>query len=82
MVVGGKVISRELRERDRYILVRKLCLWTGGIQPARMNIRDNEIPSSTLSLTIYMCGPYGANYDGEEMMMYSVYYRGSVRECI
>ena len=79
-VVDGKVISRELREGDWFILFRKTFLYTGGIKPDRVNILDNLIPSSTLSLPIYMCGPYGYNYDGCERMMNPLYSRELVRD--
>ena len=78
--MDGKVISRELCEGDWCILVNKTCIWEGFIQPYSVMILDDEIPSSTLSFPIYMCGPYGANYDDDEMTMYPVYSSESVRE--
>ena len=53
----------------------------GGMQTASSKILDEGITSSKLSLTIYMCGPYGANYDGDKITLYSVYSRELVREC-
>ena len=53
----------------------------GGIKSSRVNILDYGIPSCTLSPPIYMCGPYGADYGGDEMTLYPVYSRELVREC-
>ena len=53
----------------------------GGIKSSRVNILDYGIPSCTLSPPIYMCGPYGANYDSEKIMLYPVYSREAVMEC-
>ena len=47
----------------------------GSIKMARVDRLDDGIPRSTLSLPIYICGPYGANYDNNKMMMYPVYSR-------
>ena len=73
--MDGKFIIIELCKGNWCILVSQPCLWTGGIHTSRLNILDDGIPSSTLSLPIYMCGPYGSNYVGDEMILYSVYSR-------
>ena len=80
LIVGGKVISRELHGGYWLILARNPCLWTGGIHPARVSILYNGIPSSTLSLPIHICGPFGAYSNCDEMTIYSLYSRESVRE--
>ena len=51
----------------------------GSIKMARVDRLDDGIPSSTLSLPINMCGPYGANNYGDEMTLYPVYSRKLVR---
>ena len=81
LVVDVKVISREINEEYLCLLFRHPFLCTGGIKPDRVKILDNVIPSSTLSLPIYMCGTYGSNYDGYERLMYPLYSRELVREC-
>ena len=77
--VDGKVISRDILEGYWYILARQPCLCKRGIQPARVNILDGEITSSTPSLPLYMSVPYGADYDGDEMLLYPVYYSELVK---
>ena len=79
--VDDKVVSRYLHEEYWFKLFRQSFLYTGVIKPARVKILDNVIPSSTLSLPIYMCGPYGSNYDGYERLLYKLYSRELVREC-
>ena len=81
MVVDGKFIIIELFKGNWCLLVSQPCLWTGGIHTSRLNILDDGIPSSTLSLPIYMCGPYGSNYGGYERLMYPFYSRELVRDC-
>ena len=81
LVVDGKYISRNIHQGDWCILVCQTCLCTGDIHPAGVKTLDDGITSITLSLKMYLCGPHGADYDGDKMTLYSVYSRELVREC-
>ena len=72
-------------------VVRQPCLWTGSIQPVRLlqtseefdntDHKDNWDVNASLRLPISMCGPYAADFDGDEMTFYPVVTSNAEMEC-
>lgn len=87
---GGVVSRRNLRDGDYCVLVRYPCLWPGGAQivkvaitgPDRIYLGDGEWDTnSTIKLPPGMCGPYAADYDGDEVSLFPITSHEAVNEC-
>ena len=74
VIVDGNVISRTLQHSTWCILIRQPYLHSSGAQPVRVHIiHEHGHITSTLMLPIYMCEPYGADYNKDEMTPYPIY---------
>jgi RNA polymerase Rpb1, domain 2 len=70
--------------------VRQPCLWSGGIQPVTIRVTDPIYASYdghkwdvnwTIRVPPGMCGPYGADFDGDEMSLFPVKSSKATLEC-
>lgn len=80
--------ARCMRNGDRAILVRQPCMWIGGIQPIHVIATPPDVGheglwdvNASMRLPISMCGPFGADYDGDEMTIFAVTTQKAKREC-
>jgi hypothetical protein len=87
-VVGGSYTRSTLADCSFGLLVRQPCMWTGGIQPVRIELTDPDVDAITghdvnasMKVPIHMCGPYGADFDGDEMTLFGVCNPTSEAEC-
>jgi hypothetical protein len=85
---GGVWSSIPLSECTYGILVRQPCMWTGGIQPVIIKVtrpidEDNtrNDVNASLRIPLSMCGPYGADFDGDEMTLIGIKGYQSEQEC-
>jgi len=87
VLVGESYHVKSLEDCTFGILVRQPCMWSGGIQPVRIVVtdKDREVGSwdtnSSMRIPISMCGPYGADFDGDEMTLFGVYSTKAQEEC-
>ena len=82
-------MESSIKDGDYGMLVRQPCMWSGGIQPVKINLTPKDTGSngtdwdvnSSMKLPISMCAPFAADYDGDEMTLFIVKDRLSIKEC-
>ena len=87
-VHNGVVQVSSIDDGDYGILVRQPVLWHGGIRSCKIRVLDRSHSAlhkwnvlSSMKLPISMCSSFGADFDGDEMTLFSVKGLAAVQEC-
>jgi hypothetical protein len=89
-VKNGLVQYEHIKDGDYAILIRQPCLWPGGVQAVKVSVDPQIITTSgqtswntnwSMRIPPEMCGPYAADFDGDEMTLFVVKREESIKEC-
>lgn len=82
---NGMIKTRCVHDGDHALLVRQLCMWSGGIQAVVVRMSSDVNSTSkvdcSMRLPMQMCAPYAADYDGDKMTLFLMYDELSIAEC-
>ncbi len=79
-IKNGLVQYEPIKDGDYAILIRQPCLWPGGVQAVKVSVDPEMTRTSgetswnmnwTIRIPPEMCAPYAADFDGDEMTLYS-----------
>jgi len=87
--INGTYTESFAKDGDYAIVVRQPCMWSGGAQPMKISVTEPIMSDSTdtwdvnasMRLPLPLCGPYGGDYDGDEMTMFVLKSESAIAEC-